>query len=243
MIHVYYASVGSESALALVEMIKKCGGQVEAHKQHDRDFKKVAGDLCVNWGASTAKKFGDKTAWLNKGVWFNKLDHLNKFREFGVPTVEVRQDNKAPGRWLARSLEHRDGDDLEQALGHGDYFVKFVETKVEYRAHVFQGEVLRFSEKRPSTKFLEPGEKIHGEFRIGNGWVFSDANFMGQVGPRMKKAAVDAVAALGYDFGGVDIAYQANGQPIVFEVNSAPWLGGEMQRAYAERIIRISKGA
>lgn len=239
MIHVFYSHVGAESGLALTKAIHGLGAKVEAHPQKYGDFKKAADDLCVSWGASRSKKFGNRARWLNKNVWFDKLDHIKRMTEFGVPTVEVAYDNKAPGKWLARTIAHWDGDDLEQNLKQGDYFVKFVETTKEFRAHIFRGEVLRFSLKVPSPKFLEPGEKINEKYRIGNGWVFSDHNYKNDVGPKMRKAAVDAVAALGYDFGGIDLAYKKDGGVVVFEVNSAPWLGGEMQREYAKRIIAL----
>lgn len=240
MIHVYYSSVGKESALALTERIQSLGAPVKAHPQDDGDFSKERGDLCVNWGA-TASRFGTKARWLNKGAFFNKLEHLRLFHNAGVPVPEVRMERPADGKWYARRLEHRDGNDLLQGLVRGDYYVRHVDTTREFRAHVFRGEVLRASLKVRSDRFLEPGESANDVIRTGNGWVFSERNYRSDV-PTLCRASARAVETLGYDFGGVDVGEQPDGSPIVFEVNSAPWLGGEMQRSYAERIIQIAGG-
>jgi len=195
----------------------------------------------VNWGAPAARRFGGKCRWLNKAVWLNKLDHIQCLQNSGVPTVEWA-DKPGKGKWYARQFQHIDGGDLLAKLQQGDYYVKHVDTVEEYRVHVFRGEPLRVSRKVREDTFLEPGEKACEEFRIGNGWCFSHRNYLGRVPNSLVEAAVRAVAALGYDFGGVDGATAPKGGVVVFEVNSAPWLGGEMQGAYASRIVEISEG-
>lgn len=233
MIWIYYCKLGADSAEALCKKINGLGTKAELVWQKDHAFEHGKKDLCVNWGATCHETNGK---WLNRGVFHNKLKQLKWMHEEGVPTVEFAMQ-PGEGKWLARQLKHSDGSDLEQALKKGDYYVKHVDVKEEYRAHVFKGEILRFSLKMPSEKFLEKGEKINPHFKIGNGWTFSYKNYKDQVPKTLLKAAKDAIDALGYDFGGVDVALLKNGDPIVFEVNSAPWLGGEMQEAYAKRII------
>lgn len=231
MIHIYAAQEGIESATALVERIKSLRAPVKLQRRGE--FEKDRGDLCVNWGTSHARSFGNKARWLNKNVYVDKLDHLRRFQEARVPTVEFTVgDRPTRGQWYARRTVHRDGSDLGQDLARGDFYVRHVDIIEEYRVHVFRGEILR-----ASRKVLMPGFRMT-KFRCGDAWGFSNRNWMGDIDRALLEASRGAVEALGYDFGGVDVAETREG-PVVFEVNSAPWLGGEMQGAYAGRIIQI----
>jgi glutathione synthase/RimK-type ligase-like ATP-grasp enzyme len=51
-----------------------------------------------------------------------------------------------------------------------------------------------------------------------------------------KEASIRAVAALGLDFGGVDILVKKDGSCAVLEVNSAPGIEGTTLDKYAEAI-------
>lgn len=233
MIHIYYAAGGSESAENLFKKIEELGTQARMHGRGG-DFDKSPGDLCVNWGTSSARHFGGRARWLNKNVYVDKLAHMRRMADARVPVPEVVVGERPrTGKWYARLTQHMDGSDLERNLDRGDFYVRHVDIAEEYRVHVFRGEVLR-----ASRKVLMPGFRAT-TFRCGDAWGFSNANYIDRVGQNLLRAAQRAVEAIEYDFGGVDVAETADG-PVVFEVNSAPWLGGEMQRAYAKRIIRIA---
>lgn len=235
MIHLCYAAAGAESAKALLAEIEDLVGKtgVMLHKQKQGDFQHASGELCVNWGGSQVYMFSGSN-WLNKRLILNKFRMLEKFNQFEVPTVKFMKTNPDVEGWYARKAEHTDGDDLEQQLTKGDFYVKHIDTEREYRVHVFKGTILRASLKVP----LNAKAKL--PFRTGDDWGFSNADHKANLGPA-GPAAIAAVTALGYDFGGVDVAIRDNGQAVVFEVNSAPWLpvGGDAARRYAKAIVAL----
>ena len=230
MIHVYYAAAGAESAKALTDEIKKTA-KVQIHQQKKGPFVFEDGDLLVNWGGSTAQYLGG-TKWLNKKILVNKLSMLRKFGSAGVPTVKFMEGKPGAVNWYARRFNHMDGDDLVEKLDIGDFYVQHVDTVREFRVHVFKGEIIRASLKVPLEDGADP------IFKTGDKWGFSTRNWKADLGV-CKKVAIDAVAALSYDFGGVDVALLRNGSPLVFEVNAAPWLGGDACRRYAKEIIAL----
>ncbi len=232
MIHIYYANEGAESAENLQKRIRELGVRCERH--HGGDFEKTTGDLCVNWGTSGASRFGTKCRWLNKGVYVDKLRHFQQMQRAGVMIPEFRMERPVDGTWYARMCNHMDGSDLERNLQHGDYYVQHVDIDEEYRVHVFRGDVLR-----ASRKVHMPGTP-RTKFRCGDSWGFSNRNYKEDLSREFLQQTSAAVEAIGYDFGGVDIATTAGGGVVVFEVNSAPWLGGEMQAAYARKIVALA---
>lgn len=104
-----------------------------------------------------------------------------------------------------------------QHLGH-DMF--------EYRAHVFNGEILVRQQKKRmgSEKLAKKGiRKVDRYIRVHNkGWVFAERDIEWQ--NRFDQLCIDAIKALGLDFGTVDFQAHMDGRPLiaVLEVNTAP---------------------
>lgn len=242
MIHIFYPALGEDSAKTLSNHLTALGAKATLQYAKDGEFAKEKGDLCVNWGSHKAKKFGDKAKWLNKSVVLNKLLHLKQMKAAGVSTVEfVVGPKPSSGVWYGRQLKHWDGSDLEQSLTSADFWVKHVEIKEEYRVHCFKGQILRASLKVPVEKWEWRGKtyegKAHPKFKIGDFWGTSSYDYQKEI-PKLCKVAAEAVKAVGYDFGGVDVCLLAGGDPVVLEVNSAPWLGGDAADKYAKLIIK-----
>jgi hypothetical protein len=231
VIRLYYAAAGAESAHKLTAIMRELGATVVEHRQKSAEFIKESGDLCVNWGGSQARHSGG--TWLNHRITTNKLTMLKKFADAGVPTVKFLIGMPGAADWYARKIEHCDGDDLGAHLEYGDFYVQHIDTVKEFRVHVFQGAIIRASLKVP----LDAQAKL--PFRTGDHWGFSSADWKNDLGA-CKEAAISAVAALDYDFGGVDVATLPGGKPVVFEVNSAPWLGGDAARKYAKVILALA---
>ncbi len=234
MIYLFYAGVGEESAETLQKEIKALGAKCTRvwQKEPTAAFS-GSNALKVNWGAYTAREFSG--TWLNQRIHANKYKQLARMAEAGVPVPAFMQGKPGSNKWYARMTKHRDGDDLAKQLEIGDFYVKHVDTVKEYRVHVFKGEILRASLKVP----LNDQAKL--PFRTGDHWGFSSKDHKHSLGP-CEAAALAAVAAIQYDFGGVDVALTPGGEAVVFEVNAAPWLGGDSSRKYAKAIVALAGG-
>lgn len=142
-------------------------------------------------------------------------------------TVVGRPDRHTKGRgfWKIDSLNKlykaRRGTRRKRAATH---YMEFVSAPREYRVHIFLGKSIRISEK----KF---GEK--GITSTGNYITIKPSHNVKHV----RKAAKQAVSAVGLDFGAVDILADDE-NCWVLEVNSAPGLGGSLPRLYAEMFRR-----
>ena len=141
-----------------------------------------------------------------------------------------RPDHHTKGRglWIIRTW-----DDHNRALNGtrrkaaATHFMEFVDAPREYRVHIFQGKSVRLSEKA----YLDPDDKKLG---------YTTAKPQHEV-EHVREAAKQAVAAVGLDFGAVDVL--ANDEECwVLEVNAAPGLGGSMPRLYAELFTAYMQG-
>lgn len=104
-----------------------------------------------------------------------------------------------------------------------------VNNQGEYRVHVLNGEVILYQKK--SRRVDENGEVItaageEADIRnLASNWVYRTGNLNRL--ERIEQLAIDAIEALGLDFGAVDIIRNPDGQVFVLEVNTAPGLGNE----------------
>ena len=232
MIKIFYAGVGEESATGLRDQLRSMGQKASIRWQKDGlgEAKADLTELYVNWGAYTAREYSG--AWLNHRIHSNKFKQLERLAAASVPVPKYMMGKPGQAGWYARTFVHHDGKDLAQGLEIGDYYVKHIDPVKEYRVQVFKGEILRASLKVPMN------DQAKLPFRTGDHWGFGTKDHGGSLG-EPGKAAIKAVEALGYDFGGVDLGITKDGHPVVFEVNAAPWLlpGGDACRKYAAKII------
>lgn len=193
----------------------------------------------INWGRETASTV------LNPDIRnaTNKRVMRELFKEHGVPMPPLvepslafgpwsedtpivgRPDKHTKGRgfWLCRNMAEvykaQAGTRKKKAATH---FMEYIETDREYRVHIFRGKSIRISEKEFFID--EDGKRDYITKRPG------DIKLR-----RVRKAAKQAVEAVGLDFGAVDILARGddNAEVFVLEVNAAPGLGGSMPRVYA----------
>jgi D-alanine-D-alanine ligase-like ATP-grasp enzyme len=89
---------------------------------------------------------------------------------------------------------------------------------------VWQGKVIDVQQKRRNTAI--PDDKVNWQIRNhDNGFIFARSDISP---PRcVTSASLAAVAALGLDFGAVDLGYNQKAKKcVVYEVNTAPGLEG-----------------
>lgn len=197
----------------------------------------VRSNFCdVNWGRRRALDAVNDD--ISNAV--NKRLMRQAFAEAGVPaprlltpeeahdelaadtgiTLVGRPDVHTRGRgfWKCETVEDFDramrGTRRKKPATH---FMEWVDLPNEYRVHIFNGKSIRISRK----DFQEDGDYItrkpEGRRR------------------HIRSAAKQAVAAVGLDFGAVDVLADDE-RAVVLEVNAAPGLGGSMPKLYADTI-------
>jgi len=113
-----------------------------------------------------------------------------------------------------------------------------MENHGEYRVHVFDDEVILYQKKSRRVD-EETGEVVTAEGEdadvrnLASNWIYRTGNLKRL--ERVEQLAIDAVEALGLDFGAVDILMTGDGSVYVLEVNTAPGLGNtDTLMAYVE---------
>lgn len=171
---------------------------------------------------------------------------MNRSRPFQVGLEELQAAlgtlNVAVGRpapvavqetWLGRLNSHISGDDLLNPPARPDFYVRKETLVNEYRIHSFRGQSIRGGIRRPQ----DAPSVAHPWIRsMTAGWRIS---YDGEsITDAIRAIAHRAVAALGLQFGAVDIGQRADGSLIVLECNRAPGLDGGTITAYANAIER-----
>jgi glutathione synthase/RimK-type ligase-like ATP-grasp enzyme len=218
-------------------------------------FKPRRGDVIVNWGRTNLPNMAPAltvNAPENVRIAVNKIDTFRLLTHNDVPTVEWTTDPMEAGTWLMKdgeivfarhSVTGRGGKGIEvfnHADRMGDKFIharraplytRYAKRKHEYRVHVFRDRVIDAQQKKRRAGIdRTPESAIIRSY--DNGWVFCRGGVT--VPDCVKDAAIKAVAALGLDFGGVDVGYNEHyDRAYVFEVNSAPGIEGTTLQSYA----------
>lgn len=137
----------------------------------------------------------------------------------------------------------REGDQLPDA----PLYTAYIRKDAEYRLHVVCGKVVAVQQKRRESEAEQTADQklIRNH---GNGWVFAVNKVVFRDDNQRKAcedASVSAVAALGLDFGAVDLVVAAKtGSPYVLEINTAPGIESPtILEAYRSAITAAATGA
>lgn len=176
---------------------------------------------------------------------WNKIEQLSRFTESNVScpgystTVEgvERLESKVIfARTLVNStngrgiIEFKNNDTPPPA----PLYTAYIPKKAEYRFHIFGGQLIDVQEKRKKRGFED--ERNTRIRNVNNGYVYCRDG----VNPPDGAAdlAIRAVAALGYQYGAVDVIYnEKRNQSYVLEVNSRPGIINSTCDAYVNAII------
>lgn len=161
--------------------------------------------------------------------------------------------SKGEGFWFCKTLR-----EVRRATQSGaTHFLEFVPKTREYRVHTFIKS--KYLEIPREERTLEHFVSIKISEKVWTGQGTPDPNapqknhdfgwvFLGQQNRRaeeldvVRHSAKQAIAALGMDFGAVDVMYRLrNKRPYVLEVNSTPSLADDNAdtcERYARRILR-----
>ena len=213
------------------------------------NFKSKQNDLVVYWGGNhNIDDWDSDSLNYNRRDANNKLSCLQTLTEDGLPTVPWTADNTLALQWftdqqktlVARTLltSHSGKgiiicDPKERGLVYAPLYTQYIKKTYECRVHVFNGQVIDAQIKRKVADY--EGERNTAVRNIHTGWVYCREDFVLAV--PAANLAVAAVAAVGLNFGAVDLIYnQHYNQFYILEINTAPGLEGTTLINYKEAI-------
>ena len=219
-------------------------------------YKPKQEDVIINWGShnEAINQLASNLRVINHPsnveAASNKLSAFRALTDAGINVpvyftpdrfnqIPEAKRNKLYARTL---LESHSGNGIHvvdyagfQALGNQVKLVTLpVDNTSEWRVHVVNGRVIFVQKKaKPTGTDANPDIKTHA-----HGWIFKHMDI--KPPQSMQNLAINAVAALGLDFGAVDIAYNKNTKTsTVFEINTAPGLEGETINAYRDAFFDL----
>lgn len=254
-VRVYPYKKGSRSAKALAESL---GGKVL--RRENSKYRQKAGDLVVNWGASDfSNKFNEVGTVLNKdtSVAACKLKTFEALDDSGVNIPDYATSRQDAEELLGfpvvcrTVLQGHSGAgiviaDNAEELVDAPLYTKYVKKMDEYRVHVMRGGAFFIQRKAKRNDVEDPDWRVRN---LAGGFVFVEVPLKEAVDRfdhrwecpgEVIDEAVDAVAALGLDFGGVDVIWNHREQKAyVLEVNTACGLEDRTAERYRDAILSI----
>jgi hypothetical protein len=228
------------------------------------------GSLVVNWGYGRVPDWaaGKPVRYLNNPTAvrrkMSKVVQLQKFTKAGVPTFEFTTSADEAARWsrggsrvLGRSEESYGGRGIVVYDGGAlrdnrhEFYTRWFDKTHEFRFHVFRGEVIdvvqkkRLNDAKPLNELDLTGQTVRN---FANGWIEAHKNLHlpGDSREQIAAVACRAVAAVGLDFGAVDVVVRFTGvgqrtldAMAVCEVNTAPGCGEIERAAYTKAILKV----
>jgi hypothetical protein len=198
-----------------------------------------AQEVVVAWGTT-------REGAINGQRRLDAVEQLTAMRDAGVKVPEFTTDIAQALQWVAegclvfgRRRQHTQGRDIvgprHRRWRRSEFWVKVVpQVTEEWRVHVFRGRSIARGLKH---QVEEPWRKMPVRNRK-NGW-----HMRHDVEPsdELRNVAKAAVAAVGYDFGAVDLLVTEGGEVFALEVNKAPGLDDYTAAAYAKAIGKVAK--
>lgn len=208
--------------------------------------------VLLNWGHSSPRFSTHGVTVLNKpqavAIASDKLKALQVMKAAGVSVPDFTTDISVARQWIEdermvlcrKLLRSNSGKGIVVAkevdeLVSSPLYVKYVRKEKEYRLHVFNGQVIDLVEKRKRSGY-EDNPAFNKYIRsYEQGWIMARENV--SVSDATKAECIKAVAALGLDFGAVDVVIRkSDNVPVVLEVNTAPGITGTTVQSYKRAI-------
>ena len=218
----------------------------------DRNYKPAPDDVVINWGNSQYPKWESHMLNTPDTVRnaINKLETFHMLYDMGIPTVEWSVDSDDADQWLANGdiifartllngtqgrgivVIHKPIDFVKAPL-----YTKYEPGCDEYRVHLAFDKVINVQQKKKQNganadKYIRSHSK---------GWIFARQNVV--VPDSTQQVSIDAINALGLDFGAVDILHNPKtGKDFVLEINTAPGLDSDNSiQCYADAFKQYVK--
>lgn len=199
--------------------------------------RELNGALILNWGVSTSPPWSDPYyIWLNCpwniGISANKTRMMDAFLSAGIPSLTVvKKEEVYPDTILVARhlLSSHSGLGIEIAkaseIGNAPLYTILEDFKVEQRIFIVNNRIVDIVQKKKMGKAkltamglekADPYVKSHRK-----GWVFA-RNDIEETPAMAKEIAIEAMIAVGLEFGCVDVAWSNPNKCRVIETNSTP---------------------
>lgn len=256
---------GSNSARSLLDSL----GQVPAidpvryrHPDMGNVRVVVRNDVVINWGIPSAERFDrcrfstnlllNPVEAVNRAA--NKLQAFHVLQRRNVSIPEFTEQLETARQWIREGtrvycrteLRGNSGNGIvvarsESELSPCQLYVKGLDVAHEYRFHVVQGQIIDAVRKAWSTEVAEEDRNMDVR-NHANGSIFvrsSRSLERALANTAARDTAVNAVQALGLDFGAVDLIETTSGEFKVLEVNTACGLEGTTLTRYTEAFTSL----
>jgi glutathione synthase/RimK-type ligase-like ATP-grasp enzyme len=220
-------------------------------------FRGGRGKVVINWGAGTipdqvaaCEKVYNVPEAIRKAS--NKLKSFELFEEAGVcipqffkteeDARDYLQENPQSSLVCRTVLNGHSGAGIVIITADSDWvaaplYTAYVKKSQEYRYHVFAGQVVDI--QRKARRREVPDDQVNWQVRnLDGGFIFAREGVVES--EDASQNAIMAVAALGLDFGAVDLIYnERENKYYVLEVNTAPGLAGSTLEGYSRRFQEV----
>jgi len=243
--------MGSKSAKLLKEGLVAEGVRC-FRKKVTETFIPRREDVVLYYGGIDRLQYQEHaTINANRDQAQNKLRAFEAFAAANLSTVEWTTDPTVALTWNIivgrRTLTghsgqgifiHDKNDGGGEVLPPAPLYTKYQKKTYECRVHVFNGKVIDAQIKRKRTTNAEEAQTDPYVRNIHTGWVYCREDFtLPEAGANL---AIQAVAAVGLDFGAVDLIYNKHHNKFyLLEINTAPGLEGTTLTNYIKEIKNV----
>lgn len=245
-------------------LAEQLGGKVITPKSVIDPNTLHAGTTIINWGCSTIPEWYQESLFAG-AVWLNspevlptgihKVRFLRTLRGNRLPHIPFTTSKEVAESWIELGHKIVQRDLIKSNSGKGIKIIEkacdlqesplytlLMENMTEYRAHVMDGNIIDFVQKKRKSKAkledigLEEADPYIRSHK--RGWVFARKDIMFP-----NKNTLDSIRHLGtvlkYTFGAVDFLYDHDtGMCYVLEINSSPGITDKNTKAAYLRGLR-----
>lgn len=244
-IHIVPYKMGSKSAKLLKETLNDLG--IKAYRKIGSTLSPKRKTLVIYYGGGETLPEGGMQLNRNRATASNKLNTFRALESAGVSHVPFTDDQAVAREWdcivCRRTLTGHSGEGISivergTEIPRVPLYTKYIKKAMECRIHVFNGKVIDAQVKRKRRDLPKDFEADTKVRNIHTGWVYCREDFTPD--DRVKALAIAAVAAVGLDFGAVDIIFnQHYNEYYVLEINTAPGLEGTTLTNYVKEIAHV----
>lgn len=248
MTNIWAYNPGSESAKLLAEAM-----DINIIRHRNSKYVWRANKVVINWGGSGPDLERKVATWINDPRNTpTAQDKIAAFRamqnarvsipgwttDYNVALQMVRDGTKVVARATTTGMEGRGITIVteERNLPRVPLYTQYIPKKFEYRIHVVDGQMIDAQRK------VRAAGHENKDFHVrntANGFVFQRQGVT--IPERVREAAIAAVAAVGLDFGGVDVIYnERRDSAYVLEINTAPGIMGTTVQNYKVALERLA---